>query len=64
MRQNIPVVALPPALVVTPTSFEEGQTMARIIDWQRQKEDPSYQGAFHRKKSTAVTKKPYTSKGR
>ncbi len=62
MRQKISVVALPPALVVTPTSFEEGQVMAQTIDWQRQKEDPSYQGAFHKKKSKVVSKESYTRK--
>ena len=50
MRQKILVVSLPIGFVVTPTSFEEEQVMARAIDWQRQKEDPSYQGAFHKKK--------------
>lgn len=55
MRQKIPVAPRPPALVVALTSFEEAQVMARAIDWQRQKEDPSYQGAFHKKKRTAVT---------
>lgn len=49
-RQKIPVVPLPADLVISPTSFEEKQTMARAIDWQRQKEDPDYQGAFHAKK--------------
>ena len=50
MRQKIPVVPLPAGLVVALTSFEEKQKILRAIDWQRQKEDPSYQGAFHKKK--------------
>jgi ATP-dependent RNA helicase RhlE len=50
MRQKIPVAPRPPSLVVALTSFEEAQVMARAVDWQRQKEDPSYQGAFHKKK--------------
>ena len=49
-RQKIPVLPLPPALVVTSTPFEEQQAMARILDRQRQQQDPSYQGAFHAKK--------------
>jgi ATP-dependent RNA helicase RhlE len=57
MCQKIPIVPLPTELVATPTSFEEKQAMARVIDWQRQKEDPSYQGAFHRKKKRDITKK-------
>jgi ATP-dependent RNA helicase RhlE len=60
MRKKIPVVSLPPALVVTPTSFEEEQAMARAMDWQRQKEDPSYQGAFHNKKRRATTSRVRT----
>ena len=49
-RQKILVVPLPTELVISPTSFEEEQAMARAIDWQRQREDPNYQGAFHPKK--------------
>ncbi len=48
--QQIPVVPLPDTLAITPTSFEEQQEIARALDWQRQKEDPNYQGAFHKKK--------------
>ena len=56
-RQKIPVIPLPTELVEKPTSWEEKQAMARVIDWQRQKEDPNYQGAFHKKKSKNVTRK-------
>ena len=61
IRKKIPVVSLPPTLVATPTSFEEEQKMARAIDWQRQKEDPSYQGAFHKKQKKVVTSRLRTS---
>ena len=57
MRQKIPIVPLPTGLLATPTSFEEQQAMARAIDWQRQKEDPTYQGPFHKKKRKDVTRK-------
>ncbi len=57
MRKKISVVSLPPTLVATPTSFEEEQEMARAIDWQRQKEDPSYQGAFHKKKGKVAARR-------
>lgn len=57
IHQKIPVVPLPPDLVVSPTGFEEKQEMARAIDWQRQKEDPTYQGAFHAKKKDVIPKK-------
>lgn len=56
-RQKIPVVPLPTDLVIATTSFEEKQAMARTIDWQRQKSDPTYQGAFHAKKRKPVPKK-------
>ena len=64
MRQKIPVVALPAALVIWPTSSEEQQTMARTIDEQRQQEDPNYQGAFHRRKNKMMTKKHRTRRAR
>jgi ATP-dependent RNA helicase RhlE len=60
MCQKIPIASLPTTFVAAPTSFEEQQAMARVIDWQRQKEDPSYQGAFHRKKKKNIAKKVRT----
>lgn len=57
IRQKIPVAPLPTDLIISPTSFEEKQSMARTIDWQRQKEDPTYQGAFHAKKKKQTTKR-------
>jgi ATP-dependent RNA helicase RhlE len=57
MRQKILISPLPPELVTTTTSFEEQQDMARTIDEQRQKEDHSYQGAFHQKKRKTIIKK-------
>jgi ATP-dependent RNA helicase RhlE len=64
MRQKITVVPLPPALAATPTSFEEQQSMAREIDWQRQKVDSSYRGAFHKKKKKDISKKARIKKAR
>jgi ATP-dependent RNA helicase RhlE len=64
MRQKIPIAPLPTELVATPTSFEEQQAMARAIDWQRQKEDPSYQGAFHKKKKRNVAGKARVRKAK
>ncbi|MCG8341126.1 MAG: DEAD/DEAH box helicase [Cytophagales bacterium] len=57
IRQKIPVVPLPPTLPIAPTSFEEKQAIAREVDWQRQKEVPGYQGAFHEKKTKKSSKK-------
>jgi ATP-dependent RNA helicase RhlE len=64
MCQKIPIASLPAEFVAAPTSFEEQQAMARVIDWQRQKEDPNYQGAFHRKKKKNTAKRVRTRKAR
>jgi ATP-dependent RNA helicase RhlE len=50
MHEKIPVAALPPGLKAEETPFREVQEMAREIDRQKQKEDPSFQGAFHERK--------------
>ncbi len=57
MGQKIPITSLPVELVEKPTSWEEKQAIARTIDWQRQKEDPNYQGAFHKKKRKNIAEK-------
>lgn len=50
IREKIPVKNLPPGIEMEDTSFQEGQTMAREIDWQKKKEDPEFMGAFHERK--------------
>lgn len=50
MREKIPARKLPTGVVVEETSIEEAQEIARIIDRQRQAEDPTFRGAFHEKK--------------
>lgn len=50
IRQQIPVMSIPESVLVEETSFREKQEMARAIDAQRRKDDPTYQGAFHEKK--------------
>lgn len=62
MGHKILVIPLPTGLVATPTSFQEEQSMARSIDWQRQKEDPNYQGAFHKKKRKNTAGKAWKRK--
>ena len=53
IREKIPVKQLPPQLPIAETLFEEGQEMAREIDWQKKRDDPTFKGAFHeRRKST------------
>jgi len=57
IRMSIPVKALPEQLLVEETPFEEQQEMARKLDAQRKKADPSFQGAFHEKKRKAPARK-------
>jgi ATP-dependent RNA helicase RhlE len=47
IREKIPVKSLPPEVQIAETLFEEGQDMAREIDRQKRKEDPTFQGSFH-----------------
>ncbi|WP_432714916.1 DEAD/DEAH box helicase, partial [Pedobacter sp.] len=56
MRQPIPVVALPAEVFVEETPFEERQAIAREIDLQKRKDDPTFMGAFHEKKKTFAPK--------
>lgn len=50
INKKIPLKKLPNDISVDPTPFDEHQLIAREIDKQRKKEDPSYKGAFHPKK--------------
>ncbi len=50
INKKIPLKKLPKDISVDPTPFDEHQLIAREIDKQRKKEDPSYKGAFHPKK--------------
>jgi ATP-dependent RNA helicase RhlE len=51
IRMQIPREPLPQGVEIFPTPFEEEQAMAREIDQQRRREDPTFQGAFHEKKA-------------
>ena len=50
IREPIPRKKLPSGVKIEGTPFEEKQVMAKEIDNQRRKEDPTYLGAFHEKK--------------
>ena len=50
IREKIPVKQLPPDLEVAETPPMEAHDMAKEIDWQKKKEDPTFQGAFHERK--------------
>lgn len=50
IRTSIPKKHLPEEVKIEPTPFEESQQIARDIDYQKRKEDPTFKGAFHEKK--------------
>lgn len=54
IRMLIPVLELPDDLEIAETPFEENQIMERAVDDQKRKEDPTFKGAFHEKKSYKI----------
>lgn len=50
IREKIPVRTLPPQVTIANTPYAEAQAMARDIDFQKRKEDPTFKGAFHERK--------------
>ncbi|MFP5081069.1 DEAD/DEAH box helicase [Pedobacter sp. JCM 36344] len=54
IRQQIPIVPLPPEVFIEETPFEEKQAISRTIDDQKRREDPDFKGAFHEKKHAAA----------
>lgn len=54
IREKIKVKTIPAGVEVTKTSFEEAQAMAREIDRQKRREDPTFKGAFHEKKNNPL----------
>jgi ATP-dependent RNA helicase RhlE len=50
IRTQIPHKDLPEEIEITETPFDEQQIMLRVVDEQRKKVDPTFQGAFHDKK--------------
>lgn len=55
IRMTIPREAIPAEVEILDTPFDEKQAMLREIDSQRKKEDPTFQGAFHEKKTRKFT---------
>lgn len=62
IRQQIPVAEIPANIKVTETPYEERQAMAREIDEQKRKADPTFKGAFHEKKNPFAKKAEKTKK--
>ncbi|MEP2670951.1 MAG: DEAD/DEAH box helicase [Cyclobacteriaceae bacterium] len=50
IREKIPLKNLPQQVKVEDTSFEEAQMIAKTLDNQRRRADPTFKGAFHEKK--------------
>jgi ATP-dependent RNA helicase RhlE len=50
IREKITQRTMPATVAIEETPYEEKQAIAREIDWQKKKEDPTYQGAFHERK--------------
>ncbi|HEY5691836.1 MAG TPA: DEAD/DEAH box helicase [Cyclobacteriaceae bacterium] len=50
IREKIPMRKLPKEVEVEETDYEESQLIARSIDIQKRKADPTFKGAFHEKK--------------
>ena len=57
IREKIPQRQLPSEVEVTETPAMEAKDMAREIDFQKKKEDPSFQGAFHDRKGASKRRK-------
>lgn len=53
IREKIPLKALPPSIEIAETPAREAKEMAKEIDWQKKKEDPAFQGAFHERKGSS-----------
>jgi ATP-dependent RNA helicase RhlE len=52
IREKIPVHQVPSEVDVTETPVFEAKDMAREIDAQKRKDDPTFQGAFHERKGS------------
>jgi ATP-dependent RNA helicase RhlE len=50
IREKIPMKTIPPEVMIEETPKYEAKDMAREIDAQKRKEDPTFQGAFHERK--------------
>jgi len=64
IRQSIPLKNLPQEIALVQSDFEEQQDIARAIDHQKRKDDPTFKGAFHEKKPRPVATYTPKSKGR
>jgi ATP-dependent RNA helicase RhlE len=59
IRMDIELLDLPENVEVIETEFKESQEQLREIDRQKKIDDPTYRGAFHRKKNKFSSKRSY-----
>ncbi|MBZ0247845.1 MAG: DEAD/DEAH box helicase, partial [Cyclobacteriaceae bacterium] len=57
IREKIPLKSLPQEVKVEDTSFDEGQMIAKTLDNQKRRADPTFKGAFHEKKEIKKSNK-------
>jgi hypothetical protein len=50
IREQIPLKTMPSTIEIEETSKDEKQSMARELDYHKQKADPTFKGAFHERK--------------
>ncbi|TNF45161.1 MAG: DEAD/DEAH box helicase [Bacteroidetes bacterium] len=62
IRMPIQLLEIPEQVVVVPTEFDEKQKYLREIDRQRKLDDPTFKGAFHKKKKVLSSKRTFEDK--
>lgn len=64
IRKPIPFKKLPKEVKIAESTFEEQQEIARSIDHQKRKLDPTFKGAFHEKKARPDKDSKWNSKNK
>jgi ATP-dependent RNA helicase RhlE len=62
IRMEIELLKLPENIEIIETEFDENQDQLREIDRQKKIDDPTYRGAFHKKKNKFASKRSYEDK--
>lgn len=62
IRMPLPILELPESVIVTDTEADERQIYLREIDRQRKIDDPTFKGAFHKKKKAISSKRNFEDK--
>ncbi len=62
IRMEIELLDLPEGVEVLETEFKESQQQLREIDRQKKIDDPTYKGAFHKKKNKFSSKRSFEDK--